>query len=87
MHVRCYYYIPRPKLKDDGTVVVEAKDVSLSQTVSVRNDGSGHMVVSSGGCSFDVRKISVEFHGGARYCSMQSTFLALSVVTVHVSIE
>ena len=61
---------PRPKLKDKGTVDIKAKDVSLSQTVSVKNDGSGKIAVSSVRCSFDVRKISVKFHGGARYDSM-----------------
>ena len=56
----------RPKIGDDGTVDLKTKDMSLSQTVSVRNDGSGRLVVLAGDCSFDVREISVKFHGGAR---------------------
>ena len=53
-------------MKDDGTVDIKAKAVSLSQTVSLKNDGSGRIAVRSESCSFDVRKISVKFHGGAR---------------------
>ena len=45
---------------------LKAKDMSLSQSVSVRNDGSGRLVVLAADCFFDVRKISVKFHGGAR---------------------
>ena len=45
---------------------IKARDVSLSETVSVKNDGSGRIAVLSESCSFDVRKISVKFHGGAR---------------------
>ncbi|CAI8053217.1 Lipopolysaccharide-binding protein [Geodia barretti] len=56
-----------PKIGDDGTVDLKAKDMSLSQTVSVRNDGSGRLVVLAADCSFDVRKISVKFHGGASW--------------------
>ena len=56
-------------MHDEGTVDIKAKNVYLSQRVSVRNDGGGQIVVASEGCSFDVRKISVKFHGGARYCS------------------
>ena len=65
-HSRISVY--RPKISDDGKVDIAAKDLSLSHTVSVRNDGSGKIVISSESCSFDVRKISVKFHGGARYC-------------------
>ena len=61
-----YIYLSRPEIKDDGTVDIKARDVSLSETVSVKNDGSGRIVVLSESCSFDVRKISVKFHGGAR---------------------
>jgi lipopolysaccharide-binding protein len=59
--------VSRPKIGDDGTVDLKTKDMSLSQTVSVRNDGSGRLVVLAGDCSFDVREISVEFHGGASW--------------------
>ena len=45
---------------------LKAKDLSLTPTVSVKNDGHGRLVVLAEDCSFDVRKISVKFHGGAR---------------------
>lgn len=68
MHARWKYKQKSwPKIKDDGTVDLKAKDLTLSQIVSVRNDGSGRLVISSQDCSFDVRKISVKFHGGASW--------------------
>ena len=66
IYIPCSVYLPRPEMKDDGTVDIKAKAVSLSQTVSLKNDGSGRIAVRSESCSFDVRKISVKFHGGAR---------------------
>ena len=68
----CEFAAPRPKIKDDGTVDLKAKDMSLSQIVWVRNDGSGRLAVGPQDCSFDVREISVKFHGGARSGSVLS---------------
>ena len=54
-------------MEDDGSVDIKAKDISLSQRVSVRDDGSGRLAISSDSCSFRVGKVSVKFRGGARY--------------------
>ena len=54
-------------MRDDGSVDIKAKDISLSQKVSVRDDGNGRLAISSDSCSFSVGKVSVKFHGGARY--------------------
>ena len=60
----------RPKIGDDGRVDIKARGVSLGQTVSVKNDGSGRIQLYSAACTFDVNKISVKFHGGARLASL-----------------
>ena len=80
--VQISYIYSRPKIGDDGTVDLKAKDMSLSQTVSVRNDGSGRLVVLAADCSFDVRKISVKFHGGARSVNTRGATLHATLVSL-----
>lgn len=53
-------------VKDHGTVDVSGSGVSLSVSVLVGSDSQGHFDLSSTGCSFNVGKLSVKFHGGAR---------------------
>ena len=62
---------------------IKARDVSLRETVSVKNDGNGRIAVLSEGCSFDVRKISVKFHGGARLVVSACTCALLCNVITH----
>ena len=72
-----YTLCSRPKIGDDGTVDLKAKDLSLRQTLSVRNDGNGQLAVQAHDCSFDVSGISVKFHGGARLAPQQTVCIYL----------
>ena len=64
---------------------LKAKDMSLSQTVSVRNDGSGRLVVLAADCSFDVREISVTFHGGARSVNTRGSNFTCNLSLINVA--
>lgn len=78
----CCSCVCRPKIKDDGTVDIKARGLSLIQSLSVKNDGRGRIELRSTACTFDVNKISVDFHGGARLVTGSSKHWIRSIYII-----
>ena len=53
-------------MSDSGSLDASVTGTSLSLSVVIGTDSSGHATLSSTGCSLSVGDISVTFHGGAR---------------------
>jgi lipopolysaccharide-binding protein len=56
----------RPHISDSGSCDVSVSSVSLSVSVVVGADSSGHPTVKASGCSLDIGHLDITFHGGAR---------------------
>ena len=51
---------------DNGTCDIAISGMSVSVSVMLGNNSMGQPVLSLTGCSLDISKITVDFHGGAR---------------------
>jgi len=54
-------------VSDHGSITASARSISLTISILVGADATGHPNISSTGCSFDVGHLSVKIHGGARF--------------------
>jgi len=60
----------RPHLSDSGSADISLSSSSLELTVALgRNPTNNHFAIKATGCSVNIGHLSVDFHGGARYCN------------------
>lgn len=52
--------------RDSGSFDLDVRDLSISATIAIGRDATGHPTVSGANCAANVGSARVKFHGGAR---------------------
>lgn len=52
--------------RDSGSFDLDVRDLSISATIAIGRDATGHPMVSGANCAANVGSARVKFHGGAR---------------------
>ncbi|XP_073325305.1 bactericidal permeability-increasing protein-like [Pagrus major] len=54
-------------IRDSGSFDLDVKDLSISASIAISSDATGHPAVSSANCAANVGSAKVKFHGGASW--------------------